>query len=211
MKRTFATVMICSLALAACATDDDDDLETPPPDGTAVDAIETRAIVNPLSPVVGFEQFNLSETWGSCGSHSGAVAIAKLEHDGKVVDVKAIEKALYYNYGGRVDGGPGAVTLEGVYNKYFKAHGMPYKAVLFHSSSSVLHYIDTGSPVVAHTSQWGGHYVAIYGLVGGEVYFSDGCVSDGVSASLPRGNLKKWAWSTFLHYAKGDYIAFVHL
>ena len=212
MKRPFLPAM-CAVLLAACAADVDVLLEDPPtdPPSDAPLVEHPDVITNPLAPIVGYEQINLTEAWGSCGSHSGAVAIARIEHDGTVADVEAIENALYYTYGGRVYGGPGAATLAGVFDRYLNAHGIPYHAVVFHTHTEVLGYLQAGSPVVTNTTQWAGHYVTIYGLTGGNVYFSDGTQSDGISsATLPRGNLKVWPWATFLQYVKGNYIALVH-
>lgn len=167
---------------------------------------------NPLSPVAGYAQINLTSDWGSCGSHSGGVSIAFLRGLTTNGEAEQVESDIYWKYGGRVYGGPGRSTLAEAFNAYMAAKGVGYQAFLFSDGDAVKGLIDAGTPVVAHTVQWGGHYVAIYGLVdeGGtmKVYFSDGASSDGVSASLPTGYLKKWNWSTLRSYIKSGYIGF---
>lgn len=179
-----------------------------------LDLFSKSLVTNPLSPIVGYQQVDLSSDWGSCGSHSGGVAIAHLRGLSTVADATAVENALYWTYGGRVLGGPGRSDLASTYNKYLSAKGAPYTAFLFTDSDSVLGCVNGGTPVVAHVTLWGGHYVCIYGLVQEsgvwKVYFSDGAFNDGVSATLPTGYLKKWSWSTFKSYLKSGYIGFKH-
>ena len=170
---------------------------------------------NPLVPIVGYEQINLTESCGSCGSHAGAVALGFFSGDTSTSAVTAIEQSVYSDFG--LACRPGASSLAPVYDDYLAKKGLPWKAQVFTSSSSVQGYIDSGSPVVANTRQWGGHYVAIYGLKASSsgtmmVYFSDGTNGTGLSGSgLATGNLKEWTWSSFLSdAASGEYIGFVH-
>jgi hypothetical protein len=170
---------------------------------------------SPLAPIVGYEQINLTETCGSCGSHAGAISLGFFSGDTSTSAVTAIEQSVYSNFG--LPCRPGASSLAAVYNDYLAKKGLPWKAVVFTSSSDVQSYIDKGSPVVANTVQWGGHYVAIYGLKASSsgtmmVYFSDGTTGTGLSgSSLPTGNLKEWTWSSFLSdAASGEYIGFAH-
>lgn len=162
---------------------------------------------NPLSGVVGFAQINLTTTSGSCGSHASAVAAAKLRNLESATIARDIE-TMIYGYDG-MDSRPGVTTVAAAVNRYLAYRAVPWRAVVFHDSSAVEGYLAKGSPVIANTSQWGGHYVAIYGLKDGQVYFSDGTFNDGVSATLSTGYLKRWSWSTFLTYSKGNYIGFV--
>ncbi len=183
----------------------------PPP---SMDAGSPPTVGNPLSPVVGYEQVNLTESCGSCGSHSGAVCMGFFYGTSSVSTVTSVENDIYGNYG--LPCGPGSSSLASAYTKYLANNNLPWTPVVFQDSSQVLGYLQKGSPVVAHTRQWGGHYVAIYGLVTGSsgkttVYFSDGAYDDGLNNTLPTGNLKQWDWSTFLGDAAiGDYIGFVH-
>jgi hypothetical protein len=178
--------------------------------------VDAGAPSNPLSPVVAYEQYNLTESCGSCGSHAGAVAMGYFWGNTSTSQVLTIEEGLYSNYGLPCRPGPGDLVT--AYNKYLTKwlQDLPWKAVYFTSSSDVQGYIDKGSPVIANTSQWGGHYVAIYGLKPDGngttmVYFSDGTAGTGLSESLPTGNLKEWTWSSFLAYAATDqYIGFQH-
>lgn len=162
---------------------------------------------NPLTSVVGFAQINLTTTSGSCGSHASAVAAAKLRGIGSAAIARDIE-VMIYGYAG-MKSRPGIATVAAAVNRYLTYRNVPWKAVVFHSSSAVAGYIASGSPVIANTSQWGGHYVTIFGLKGGAVHFSDGTRNDGVSAALATGYLKTWSWSSFLGYARGNYIGFV--
>lgn len=162
---------------------------------------------NPLSGVVGFAQINLTTTSGSCGSHASAVAAAKLRNLESATIARDIE-TMIYGYEG-MDSRPGVTTVAAAVNRYLAYRAVPWKAVVFHDSGAVAGYLAKGSPVIANTSQWGGHYVAIYGLKDGQVYFSDGTFNDGVSATLSTGYLKRWSWSTFLTYSKGNFIGFV--
>jgi hypothetical protein len=175
------------------------------------------ASTNPLSPVVSYEQINLTESCGSCGSHAGAVSLGYFWGDTSASAVQVIEQSVYSNYG--LPCRPGPSALVSAYNLYLAKwqKSVPWKAVLFTSSSEVAGYIAKGSPVVANTKQWGGHYVAIYGLKANSkgttmVYFSDGTSGTGLSdGSLSTGNLKEWTWSSFLaEAATGEYIGFVH-
>jgi hypothetical protein len=118
---------------------------------------------------------------------------------------------------------PGSSDLATAYTTYLGAHNLPWKPVIFQDSSSVLTYLQSGSPVVSHMTLWGGHYVVIYGLEGSGgsevVDFSDGAYYDGNGSNAGDncddwgcGNLKQAPWSTFLAntVSGGDFIAFVH-
>jgi hypothetical protein len=208
MMKSSAAGLLGSLALvsvgyatAACGSAQDGD-----PNG-AVTVAAPVTVGNPLSPIVGYEQINLTESCGSCGSHAGAICLGYFSHDTSVGAVAAIEQDVYSDFG--LPCRPGPSDLLSAYNGYLRAKSLPWKAVYFTSSSDVLGYIERGSPVVAHVDMWGGHYVSIYGLTGGTVFFSDGTIGTGLSgSSLPTGNLKKWPWSSFLEHATGEYIGF---
>ena len=235
----WAAVVCSSLFLAACGAAPEGDTETATgttdvtaaddtmataddsegPDEVSSDDSENPEVMagghtNPLSPFLGFKQLNSTDTWGSCGSHSGGVAIGYLRGYHTTAQDRQVESDLYWHYGGRVHGGPGLATLANTYNKYMTAHGVPYKAFTFGDSSAVYGRIQAGTPVVAHTAMWGGHYVCIRGLrvEGGvwKVYFSDGIYHDGVSAVLPVGYLKRWNWSSLRAYIRAGYIGFSH-
>jgi hypothetical protein len=177
-------------------------------------ATTTTATANPLPHVVGYTQINLTSSWGSCGSHSGGVGIGYLRGFATVSQATQVESDIYWNHGGRVYGGPGRSTLASAFNSYLNAKGVPYTAYLFSDSATVLERIKAGTPVVANTNQWGGHYVCIYGLVeeGGtwKVYFSDGAYNDGLGAGLATGYLKKWNWSTLKAHVTSGYVGFKH-
>jgi uncharacterized repeat protein (TIGR01451 family) len=168
------------------------------------------AITNPLSGVAGYTQINLSSTYGSCGSHSGAVAIAYLKGlRSDVAGTTAIEKSIY----GKVPYGPGESELESGYNSYMNGAGVPYSSVGI-GSASVLGKIQAGIPVVAHVYN---HYVSIYGLTQESgtwyVYFSDGATGYGTSGSWSigaSGHLRKMGWSAFQGKMYGGYISFAH-
>ncbi len=175
-------------------------------------ALFYRTTTNPLSPFAGYAQINLTTTWGSCGSHSGGVSVAYLRGLTTNDEAEQVESAIYWDYGGRVYGGPGRSDLAASINAYMSAKKVPYKAFLFSDGDAVQGYIDSGTPVIANTNQWGGHYVAIYGLVdeGGTVYvhFSDGAFNDGLSSSYSTGYLKKWKWSSLRSHVTSGYIGF---
>jgi hypothetical protein len=168
------------------------------------------AITNPLTGVAGYTQINLSSTYGSCGSHSGGVAIAYLKGlRNDVAGTTAIEKAIY----GKVPYGPGESELKSGYNSYMNGAGVPYTSASI-GSGSVLAKIKAGIPVVAHVYN---HYVSIYGLTEENgtwyVYFSDGATGYGTSGSWSigaGGHLRKMGWSAFQGKMYGGYISFVH-
>jgi hypothetical protein len=177
-------------------------------DAGSADAPPTPAAPsNPLSGVVGFAQINLTTTAGSCGSHASAVAAASLRGLASAAIARDIE-VMIYGYDG-MRSRPGVTTVAAAVNRYLAYRSVPWKAVVFHDATAVAGYVAKGSPVIANTSQWGGHYVAIYGLKDGQVHFSDGTYNDGVTATLSTGYLKRWSWSTFLAYSKGNFIGFV--
>lgn len=188
---------------------------TPPPPADAGAPDTSATVSNPLSPIVGYEQINLSDTCGSCGSHAGAICMGYFYGTSDVSVVTSIENDIYSNYG--LPCGPGSSALAAAYTQYFANNNLPWSPVVFQDPSQVLGYLQSGSPVVAHTVQWGGHYVTVYGLVTDSsgattVYFSDGAYDDGLNNTLPTGNLKQWDWSTFLNEAAtlNDFIGFVH-
>jgi hypothetical protein len=167
-------------------------------------------ITNPLTGIAGYAQINLSSTSGSCGSHSGAVAIAYrkgLRND--VPATTAIEQAIYK----KVPLAPGEAALKTGYDAYMSGAGIPYKSVSI-GAGSVLSYLQAGSPVVAHVYN---HYVCIYGLTqesgSSYVYFSDGATGYGTSGSWSigaSGHLRKMGWSAFQAKMYGGYIGFAH-
>ncbi len=167
-------------------------------------------ITNPLSGIAGYTQINLSSTSGSCGSHSGAVAIAYLKGlRNDIPATTAIEQAIYK----KVPIAPGEAALKTGYDSYLNGAGIPYKSVSI-GASSVLSYLKAGSPVVAHVYN---HYVCIYGLTqeGGTsyVYFSDGATGYSTSGSASigaGGHLRKMGWSAFQGKMVGGYIGFAH-
>lgn len=171
------------------------------PDGAPV----LQLTSNPLSPVIGWQQFDTSHDSGSCGSHAGAVAMAYFRGTTNDSDGMSIEHWIY-------DGVPllpASSDLLSRYNEYMNDNGIPYSAYVFGDPGSVLGLIQSGTPVVAHTTLWGGHYVTVYGLIGDTVYISDGVCGDGGAGILTYGNLKTGSWAAFTGYVV-DFIGFSH-
>jgi len=175
--------------------------------GTGVTVnVKVPPITNPLSGIADYTQFDTSPTTGSCGSHSGAVAIAYIK--GLRSDTSGT-LAIEHNIYNRVPYGPGESDLKVGYNGYLKAAGMPYTAVSI-SSGSVQSHIQAGKPVVAHVYN---HYVCIYGLINDVVYFSDGVTgysTSGSTAVSSSGHLRKMSWSAFKGKLYGGFIGFNH-
>ncbi|MBF0362189.1 MAG: hypothetical protein HQK49_14330 [Oligoflexia bacterium] len=165
-----------------------------------------KAFTNPLNGIVGYGQINTSTTSGSCGSHSGAVAISYLKGlRNNVVATRAMENAIYHI----VPIAPGEGSLKNGYNSIMNKQAIPYRAVSI-NAREIPHYLSLGSPVVAHVHN---HYVTIYGLINGRVFFSDGSHGYGTQGSIgvgAGGYLRSMSWSAFQGKMYGGYIGFAH-
>ncbi len=147
------------------------------------------AAANPL-PVTEEKQDDLTTTCGSCGSTSTGMALSYL---GEKNTPDEVEHYLY----ARLPCGPGDDLLANAADDYCADKlGVADCAKDFNWSSYDpwelgVAQLEAGRPFVAHTNQYGGHYVLVVGMTTESgtsyVYFNDPA----------KGARLKWTWSEF--------------